>query len=122
MKSYRKRLAIDVDSGSETLIFLSHSNLHLATGYTRVVIGGRGSYVEFLQKHIEFNNFKIPEEEEYRIEDLRAFYVEYRSKCESNVKLYVQKRMVSYADYKVGYCYMSPFDLMMASTCPVISA
>jgi UDP-N-acetyl-D-galactosamine dehydrogenase len=25
-------------------------------------------------------------------------------------------------DYKIGYCYISPFDLMMASTCPVISA
>ena len=121
MKPYRKRLLINVDSGSETLIFLSHSNMHLATGYVRVVIGGRGPYVEFLQKHIEFNNFRIPEEEEYRINDQRAFYVEYRSKCESNVKLYVQKRTVAYADYKIGYCYLSPYDLTMASTCPVIS-
>ena len=121
MKPYRKRLAIDVDSGSETLIFLSHSNLHLATGYTRVVIGGRGPYVEFLARQIEFNSFTVPEAELYRIEDARAFYVEWRSKCESNVKLYVQKRTVAYADYKIGYCYLSPYDLTMASTCPVIS-
>ena len=122
MKPYRKRLLIEVDTGNDKLLFLSQSGLHLATGYTRVVIGGRGPYVEFLQRHIEFNNFGIPDEEEYRINDLRAYYIEYRSKCESNVKLYVQKRTVAYADYKIGYCYLSPFDVVMASTCPVISS
>ncbi len=121
VKPWRKRLNISADSGNDSIVFLSKSGLHLATGYTRVVIGGRGAYVEFLARQIEFNNFTVPEEEQYRISDARVFYVEWRSKCESYVKLYVQKRRVAYADYQIGYCYMSPLDLVMASTCPVVS-
>ena len=122
MRPWNKRLNIAINTGSNTLIFLSKSGLHLATGYTRVVIGKRGPYVEFLARQIEFNSFTVPEEEQYRIDDARAFYVEWRSKCESYVKLYVQKRTVAYADYQIGYCYISPFDLEMASTCPVVSS
>ena len=122
MRPYKKRLCISADTGSEFLVFMSNSGLHLATGYTRVVIGGRGPYVEFRQNQIVWNSFNIPDSEAYRIDDQRAFYVEYRSKCEAFVKLYAQKRTVAYADYLIGYCYISPFDLMMASTCPVISS
>jgi hypothetical protein len=121
MKPYSKRLAIDLN-GNSTLLFFSKSNLHLSTGYVRVVIGGRGPYVEFTDRQLQMQNVTLPEEEEYRIDDRRTYYVEYRSKCDSYVKIYVQKRTVAYADYKIGYCYISPFDLMMASTCPVISA
>ena len=121
MKPWRKRLNISIDEGNDKLLFLSKSGLHLATGYTRVVIGGRGPYVEFLQRHMEMRNFMMPDEEEYRINDPIAFYVEYRSKCESYVKLYMQKRRVAYADYKIGCYYMSPLDLVMASTCPIVS-
>lgn len=120
MKPYRKKLNINVDSGSDSLLFFSKDNLHLATGYTRVVIGKRGPYVEFLQRHIEWNSFRIPDDEQYRIDDARVFYVEWRCTSNANVKLYVQKRTVAYADYRIGYCYMSPFDLVMASTVSVI--
>jgi len=65
-------------------------------------------------------NFEIPGEELYRVEDSRAFYVEFRSKCKSYVKLYIQKRRVSYADYQIGYCYISPMNLVMTTLCPVI--
>lgn len=121
MKPWKKRLNIAINTGNNTLVFLSKSGLRLATGYTRVVIGGRGPYVEFLPKQIEFNSFTVPETEQYRFDDARAFYIEWRSKCESYVKLYVQKRTVAYADYKIGYCYISPADLEMISTCPVLS-
>ena len=40
------------------------------------------------------------------------YYTEYRSNGESNVKLYVQKKTVSYADYKIGMCYISLDDIM----------
>jgi hypothetical protein len=36
------------------------------------------------------------------------------------VKLYLQKRTVAYADYRIGMCYISPFDMVMATMCPVI--
>ena len=36
-----------------------------------------------------------------------------RTKDQSNVKVYDQKRTVEYADYKVGLFYISPFDLFV---------
>lgn len=122
MLPIRKRLNLSADNGNETLVFFSKSGLHLATGYTRVVIGGRGPYVEFYQRQMVMNSFSMPEKEEWRINSPQSFYVEYRSKCDSNVKLYVQKRLVKYADYLIGYCYLSAYDLVMGSTCPVVSA
>ena len=56
-------------------------------------------------------NFEIPEDQEYRKTDKRVYYVEARSKDDSYVKLYFQKKTVAYADYKVGMLYISPFDL-----------
>jgi hypothetical protein len=121
MKPYRKRLNIAVDAGSETLFLFSQSGLHLATGYTRVVIGKRGPYIEFRPNQIVWTNFHVPESQIYRFRDARVFYIEHRSNCNSNVMLYQQRRTVAYADYKIGFCYISPFDLIMTGTCPVIS-
>ena len=39
--------------------------------------------------------------------------MEWRTKDQSNVKVYDQKRTVEYADYKVGLFYISPFDLFV---------
>ena len=58
----------------------------------------------------------MPDEEKYRLEHPwkdKVFYVEWRTKDESNVKVYDQKRTVEYADYKVGLFYISPFDLLV---------
>ena len=43
----------------------------------------------------------------------KVFYVEWRAKDQSNVKVYDQKRTVEYADFKVGLFYISPFDLFV---------
>ena len=43
----------------------------------------------------------------------RVFYLGWRTKGQSNVKVYDQKRTVDYADYKVGLFYISPFDLFV---------
>lgn len=102
-------------------MFYSHYGLFLAIGYQRVVIGERGPYVEFLPRQIRWNNFSVPLDEVYRIKDPNVFYVEYRSKCEGYVKLYLQKRPVTYADYQMEMCYISPSDLQMANGCPVIN-
>ena len=37
----------------------------------------------------------------------------WRTKDQSNVKVYDQKRTVEYADYEVGLFYISPFDLFV---------
>ena len=46
--------------------------------------------------------------------------MEWRTKDQSNVKVYDQKRTVDYADYKVGLFYISPFDLFVEGE-PVIT-
>lgn len=116
----RNSLLINVDSGNDDLKFYSPKGLLLATGYTRVVIGKRGPYVEFEQKHIHWIHFFIPGSETYRQTNSIVFYLEYRSFDSANVKLYLQKRRVAYADYKIGFCYIAPSDLLRDDMQPVI--
>ena len=121
MKPYAKRLNIGIEKGSLLLMLYSRHGMLLAVGYTRVVIGDRGPYVEFNRKQIRWENFSIPADEAYRVNDAKAFYVEYRSHCEGYVKLYLQKKTVAYADYKVSCCYISPNDLQLANGCLAIN-
>jgi len=97
------------------LEFRSKLNKLLAVGYTRVVHGGRGDYIEFEKGQIIWPNFIVPTSQEYRLTEAwrnRVYYAEYRSTGGSYVKLYLQYRTVEYADYRVGMCYMSPQDLV----------
>lgn len=108
--NYEKRLNLPI-IGFEDILFSSFSGTPLFQGYKRVVIGERGPYVEFDKDNVIFDNFHIPEDCEYRKKDKRVYYVEFRSKDESYVKLYYQKRLVKYADYLIGFYYASPFEL-----------
>jgi hypothetical protein len=113
--NYQDRLRIPVE-GNDFTRFETKTGLHVATGYTRIVIGGRGPYVEFLPGHLIWDNLEIPGEEKYRLEHPwkeKVFFVEWRSKDQSNVKVYDQKRTVEYADYKVGLFYISPFEVFV---------
>ena len=113
--SYEKRLRIPL-SGDDPTRFETSTGLHVATGYTRVVIGGRGPYIEFLSGHLIWDSLQIPDGEKCRLvhpwKD-KVFYVEWRTKDQSNVKIYDQKKSVDYADYKVGLFYTAPFDLFV---------
>ena len=119
MNKFEKRLLINVEHGAD-LKFYSQGGLYLAFGYLRVVIGKRGPYVEFSPNQIIWKNFGIPSDGRYRLNDPVVYYEEYRSKDDSSVKLYLQRRTVSYADYTIGLCYISPFDLMREDNQPVI--
>ena len=119
--NYQDRLRIPLQ-GTDHTRFETSTGLHVATGYTRVVIGERGPYVEFLPGHLIWDSLQIPDEEKYRLEHPwkdKVFYVEWRTKDQSNVKVYDQKRTVDYAEYKVGLFYISPFDLFVEGE-PVI--
>jgi len=120
--SYEKRLRIPL-SGDDHTRFETKTGVHVATGYTRVGIGQRGPYIEFLPGHLIWDSLQMPDEEKYRLEHPwkeKVFYVEWRTKDQSNVKVYDQKRTVEYADYKVGLFYISPFDLFVEGE-PVIT-
>lgn len=111
MTNYRDRLFIEADKGSLILEFFTSENLLVAEGYQRIVIGERGPYIEFKNSMMKMNNLHVPKEQEYRLTDQRVYYVEFRTNDKSNVKVYFQRRTVKYADYRIGFFYVSPFEL-----------
>jgi hypothetical protein len=114
---------LDADEGNDYTRFETKTGLHVATGYTRIVIGERGPYIEFLPGQLIWDSLHIPNEEKYRLEHPwkdKVFYVEWRTKDQSNVKVYEQVRTVDYADYRVGLIYVDPLDLFVEGE-PVIT-
>jgi hypothetical protein len=119
---YQDRLRIPVEGNDHTR-FETSTGLHVATGYTRIVIGGRGPYIEFLPAQLIWDNLHIPDEQKHRKEHPwkdRVYYVEWRTKDKRRVKVYEQYRPVDYADYRIGLLYISPFDLFVDGE-PVIT-
>lgn len=108
--NYEKRLRINIE-GNNITEFYSSSHSLLVTGYKRIVLGSRGPYIESTTEQINFDNFYIPNNELWRVHNEVCYYVESRSRDKSCVKLYYQKKLVNYADYKIGFYYISPFDL-----------
>jgi len=112
---YKERLRLHVEGNDHTR-FETKTGLHVATGYTRIVIGGRGPYIEFLPNQLIWDNLHIPDEQKRRKEHPwkdRVYYMEWRTKDKSRVKVYEQIRPVDYADYRIGLLYISPFDLLV---------
>lgn len=81
----------------------------LSTGYSRLVTGGRGSYLEIPDSCLDKSLIEVEPGEEYRLTEywkVRAFYAHYRTST-AHRKLYFQYKPVSYADYEPGYWYIS---------------
>lgn len=80
------------------------------------VCGDYGVFLEIEDNQIAKENIKVKKGEEYRIDD--PYYMNtvkyewYTDKDNTNVKLYHQKRGVTYADYKPGKWYISPYEVM----------
>ena len=94
---------------------LTKGGLQVSTGFRRVVHGGRGAYVEFLDEQMVKDNLYIPDGAQWRIDQKhpafsQCYYVEYWVK-QDKVKVYFQKKIVDYADYVVGRWYISPTKL-----------
>lgn len=103
---YRARLKIPpdaVDDGRQDAPLFTKNGLLVALGFRRVVIGGRGPYVEFQDDNIV--------QESLRWERAGAYYTEYRTIDACNVKVYHQISTVAYADYRPDLWYISPFEL-----------
>lgn len=95
--------------------FYSLGYLPVCKGYERIVIGDYGAYVEFNESQACKENFIIEPGQEYRLENRykdTVKYIWYRVNSITNTKIYYQLNPVSYADYKVGYYYVSVFDLI----------
>ena len=111
-----KKINID-DKGNNTTILCTLTGLPLAIGYNRIVFGKRGPYIEFDKKHLIPENIKLVEQ--WRVDSDNAYYIEYRTIDNANVKIYHQSKVVTYADYKIGLFYISPEDLFV-NELPVI--
>lgn len=85
----------------------------IASGYTRIVIGDYGAYVEFSKDQL-LMPLQMKRGQEYRMNNpqYKCKYVWYTD-FKQEVKIYYQLRTVDYADYKVGMYYISPFDLQL---------
>jgi len=91
----------------------------LSNGFMRIVHGDRGDYVEIHPDQMCCDNLVIPPDQQWRVKNARAYYIEYRTKSSGGVmerhggdiKVYFQKREVDYANYKSSMYYVSPMFL-----------
>ena len=107
------QLLIDINGGNRTLY--TKNGRPIAHGFTRVVIGQRGAYVEFEDGHLDLHRLVIPLDQMWRIQDKnwkdKVYFVEYRT--EDHTMVYLQKRPVKYADYRISKWYISVWDLFI---------
>ena len=89
----------------------------ISNGYNRIVIGDYGAFIEFDKSQVIRSNLKIKSGQEYRINDPKySEHVKYwwlTPKDNSDMKVYYQKRIVSYADYMVDMFYVSPYEILL---------
>jgi hypothetical protein len=105
---------IQPQRAADALVYSSSGTL-LARGYARLVIGGRGAYIEFAPDQMVMDNLHIPQGQEWRLQSEHAYYLEHRSRDEANVKVYEQRRTVGYADYRIGMFYIAPAEVIVKS-------
>lgn len=105
---YRSRLLLP-EQGDGRALHLQ-SGLQLSNGYTRVVVGDYGAYVEISPEQLiqssvrdRFGNRRTPKR--------RIKYWWMVPTDGSVAKVYEQVRTVAYADYKPGMFYIAPDDL-----------
>lgn len=93
----------------------SENGTQISNGYTRIVIGHYGAFIEISPSQIIKDNLKIKEGQEYRINDEQySKHVKYHwltTKDGSDCKIYLQQKTVDYADYVPGMYYISPFEI-----------
>lgn len=95
---------IDIYDANGTLI---------CCGYNRIVIGDYGAFIEILPEQACKDNYIVQPGQEYRINNPKySNNVKYNWLTieDSDIKIYEQKKGVSYADYKPGMYYISPHE------------
>lgn len=101
--------------GNQAQTLITTQSTPIATGYTRIVIGDYGAFVEIDREHILRKKLMIQPGQEFRMSDnqfvgrVKYFWLTARD-C-SHCKIYEQQRTVDYADYKPGMFYISPFEV-----------
>ena len=93
----------------------TYRNTLIANGYNRIVIGDYGAFIKFDKTQIIKNNIIVKRGQEYRINDPRYSanikYYWLTARDLSDIKIYLQKRIVDYADYLPEMFYVSPYEV-----------
>jgi hypothetical protein len=101
--------------GHPTQQLFSQNGTLICKGYTRIVVGDYGAFIEFSREQALKENFKCFKGQEYRYKDpsfaSRVKYFWYTCKDVSSCKIYFQQKTVSYADYKPKMLYISPYEV-----------
>lgn len=101
--------------GNKNCRIYSKEGTLIACGYTRIVVGDYGAFIEFSPKQAIHNNIITKKGQEYRVNDIRySKNVKYHwltAKDNSDCKIYYQIKPVDYADYKPKMYYISPYDV-----------
>jgi hypothetical protein len=102
-------------NGNKNFKLYSIEETLISNGYNRIVIGDYGAFIEFDRNQVILDNIIIPNSQKYRIEDKKykknVKYIWLTAKDTSNIKIYQQIKKVSYADYKIGMFYVSPYEI-----------
>lgn len=89
----------------------------VCNGYTRIVVGDYGAFIEFDEEQANLDEYIIAPGQEYRVNNPRysknVKYIWMTIPDGSNIKIYKQKKKVSYADYKSGMFYISPHECVI---------
>ena len=112
------------EHGNDTSEFYTPAGKLIAVGYSRVVYGDHGPYIEFPADAIKIDLYRkfnqAPKVEAYydwlETEDKEPVKVYNQLKTVHNLKNpppggFKGNREEGYADYRVGYLYISPFEL-----------
>ena len=95
------------ETGQSRLLY-TRCGSPITDGYNRIVIGDYGAFVEFESPASEF---VIAPGQEYRVDDERysknVKYIWLTVNDGSGIKIYLQRKGVSYADYRSGKYYVS---------------
>lgn len=102
--------------GADTPLYTSCGSM-IASGYDRIVVGDYGAFIEFDDDKIPPKSFEIAPGQEYRVNDERysknVKYIWLTINDGSNVKIYLQRKGVAYADYKAGKYYVSVHEVFV---------
>jgi len=96
-----------LNANGDTLQLLTSKGTPVTSGYERIVIGDYGAFVEFNETQSHSQNYFVPKKQKFRLHTNIPKYEWWSVDDESKVKIYKQKRGVSYADYLVGMFYVS---------------
>jgi hypothetical protein len=105
---YRSRISIPLTGDNQ--ILSTKSGTVISHGYTRVVVGDYGAYIEMSPTQIQHANIQ----DRFGKRNTPRYPIKYWwmvSRDHDEIKIYEQIKTVPYADYKPGMFYASPTDL-----------